>query len=99
MTATLTAVVTGLPDARTTTYEVAGAPLCRTPAGRLIAPAGLTVRVIDGHVELALVGVQIDPRTLDPNQPKHRIDCQVPIELAPDWAAAKIDAFLGGRHA
>lgn len=53
---------------------------------RLIAPIHLTVRVIDGHAELDLTGAQIDPRTLDPTQPENRIDCRVPIELAPDWA-------------
>lgn len=97
MTATMTAVVTGVPDARIT-YEVSGAPLYRTPAGRLIAPTDLTVRVIDGQAELDLTGVQIDPRTLDPTQPENRIDCRVPVELAPDWATAKIDDALGGRH-
>lgn len=93
----MTGVVTGLLDVRIA-YQVSGAPLYRTPAGRLIAPTDLTVHVVDGHTELDLTGVQIDPRTLDPTQPEHRIDCRVPIGLAPDWATATIDDALGGRH-
>lgn len=81
-----------------TTYEVSGAPLHRTPAGRLLAPTELSVRLVDGQVELALHGRQIDPRTLDPAQPENQIGCRVPIELAPDWVLATIAAALGGRH-
>lgn len=97
VTAAASAVVTGLVDARIT-YEVRGAPLYRTPAGTLIAPIALTVRVLDGRAELDLAGVPIDPRTLDPAQPEHRTDARVPIALAPGWVTAKIAAALGGRH-
>src|SRR4051812_45231726 len=74
--------------ASSATYEVTGAPLFRIPAGALIAPTDLTVRVIDGRPELDLAGLQVDPRVLDPTQPRNRIGCQVPIGLAPTWATA-----------
>lgn len=80
------------------THPLHGVPLYRTPAGRLLAPTELSVRVVDGQPELDLTGLQIDPRTLDPAQPENRISCPVPIERAPDWAAATIAAALGGRH-
>lgn len=70
------------------TVEVTGAPLFQIPAGALIAPTDLTVRVIDGRAELDLAGLQVDPRVLDPTQPRNRIGCRVPIEDAPTWATA-----------
>lgn len=84
---------------RTFTHQLRGAPLCRTPGGRLLALTALTLHVVDGQTELDLTGVQIDPRTLDPAQPEHRIRCRVPVELAPDWLIAAIAAAPGGRHA
>jgi hypothetical protein len=74
--------------ASSATYEVTGAPLYRTPDGALIAPTDLTVRVIDGRAELDLAGLQIDPRILDPSQPRNRIECRMPIDRAPTWATA-----------
>lgn len=83
------------------TYQVTGAPLYRIPTGALIAPTDLTVRVIDGRAELDLAGPQIDPRILDPTQPRNRIRCRVSIDLAPDWATQLTadQDVQGVRHA
>ncbi len=74
--------------ASSATFEVTGAPLFQIPAGALIAPTDLTVRVIAGRAELDLAGLQIDPRVLDPTQARNRIGCRVSIEDAPSWATA-----------
>ena len=80
------------------TWEITGAGLYRIPAGGvLIDPTDLTVRVVDGRAELDLAGVQIDPRILDPAQPRNRIGCRVPIDLAPTWATAITTAITTGQ--